>query len=149
MFKKTVAHTHLWTCACALVHIRAIDSAIAAILLRMHIQRKPSGLVYTSARMYASKRVVSTSSCVDLKERVLTFCFPRVFRGYTEVETDKKVSIPTRPFIAGQCTAVQYALFQWIYLALQVMEDDHTSTSLGESHPYSICVVLVYEVRTH
>ena len=76
---------------CALVHIRAIDSAIAAILLRMRIQRK---LVYTSARMYASKRVVSTSSCVDLKERVLTFCFPRVFRGYTEVETDKKVSIP-------------------------------------------------------
>ena len=94
MFKKTVAHTHLWTCACALVHIRAMDSAIAAILLRMRIQRKPSGLVYTSARMYASKRVVSTSSCVDLKERVLTFCFPRVFRGYTEVETDKKVSIP-------------------------------------------------------
>ena len=142
MLKKTVAHTHLWTCACALVHIRAIDSAIAAILLRMRIQRKPSGLVYTSARMYASKRVVSTSSCVDLKERVLTF-FPRVFGGYTEVETDKKVSI------AGQCTAVQYALFQWIYLAVQVMEDDHTSTSLGESHPYSICVVLVYEVRTH
>ena len=55
---------------------------------------KPSGLVYTSARMYASKHVVSTSSCVDLKELVLTFCFPRVFRGYTEVETDKKLSIP-------------------------------------------------------
>ena len=93
-FKNPVGHTHLWTCACALVHFRAIDSAIAAILLRMRIQRKPSGLVYSSARMYASKRVVSTSSCVDLKERVLTFCFPRVFRGYTEVETDKKVSIP-------------------------------------------------------
>ena len=104
----------------------------------MRIQRKPSGLVYTSARMYASKRVVSTSSCVDLKERVLTFCFSRIYRGGY-----------TRPFIAGQCTAVQYALFQWIYLALQVMEDDHTSTSLGESHLYSICVVLVYEVRTH
>ena len=49
-FKKPVGHTHLWTCACGLVHFRAIDSAIAAILLRMRIQRKPSGLVYSSAR---------------------------------------------------------------------------------------------------
>ena len=30
----------------------------------------------------------------------------------------------TRPFIAGQCTSMQ-----WIDLALQVTEGDHTSTS--------------------
>ena len=43
----------------------------------------------------------------------------------------------TRPFIAGQCTAVQHAL---IYLALQVMEDDHTSTSLWVSHSVGLFV---------
>ena len=91
MFKKPLPTP---TYGRAHAHWCIFERAIAAILLRMRIQRKPSGLVYTSARMYASKRVVSTSSCVDLKERVLTFCFPRVFRGYTEVETDKKVSIP-------------------------------------------------------
>ena len=88
MFKKPLPTP---TYGRAHAHWCIFERAIAAILLRMRIQRKPSGLVYTSARMYASKRVVSTSSCVDL---CLDLCFPRVFRGYTEVETDKKVSIP-------------------------------------------------------
>ena len=30
MFKKTVAHTHLWTCACALVHINSRNSTAHA-----------------------------------------------------------------------------------------------------------------------
>ena len=47
-----------------------------------------------------------------------------------------------RPFIAGQCTAVQYAMDL-------PRSTGHNEYFLGESYPYSICVVLVYEVRTH
>ena len=53
----------------------------------------------------------------------------------------------TRPFIAGQCTAVQSSPV--CYLALQVTEGDHTSTSWVSHVLRTICVVLVYEVRTH